>query len=183
MGGLLGNSTPTLPFTPYMPFSFQHPFFIHQQNNFYNSNFTIPPTISNFQPQLAKPQRPVALRKPMPYSRPPQPPSQFIVISDDEEPSSAAKNLMAVVREKCEPQLIRPQFAKMLTKPRNEKETMEGRRFTDHRDTLERRDNKLFKKAVRPETKEEETARDDLQAKKKKISKERSGYRLTEHLR
>lgn len=56
---------------------------------------------------------------------------------------------------------------------------MEGRRFIDQRDTLERKDPKLFKKTVRPEAKEEETARDDLLAKKKKISKERSGYRLT----
>lgn len=84
-----------------------------------------------------------------------------------------------MVREKSEPQLARPQFAKMIQKPRNEKETMEGRRFIDQRDTLERKDPKLFKKTVRPEAKEEETARDDLLAKKKKISKERSGYRLT----
>jgi hypothetical protein len=52
----------------------------------------------------------------------------------------------------------------------------------EHRDTLERRDSKLVKKAVRSEAKEEE-GREEMLAKKKKISKERWGFRLSEHLR
>jgi hypothetical protein len=118
VGGLLGGSGAGLPFAPYAPFSFPHPFLIHQQNNFYNSNFTIPSALSALPHPLSKPHRLVAFRKPTPPNRSLQS-AEVIVISDDEDPSSAAKNLMAVVREKCEPQQARPQPVKALQRVRN----------------------------------------------------------------
>jgi hypothetical protein len=109
VGGLF-PPTPSLPFKPsiFSPFAAFHPFLIHQQNNFYNSNFNLaqPPALQPLpSPPFSNPQR---IRQLQDSKRPPAP-SQVIVISDDEDDQPVeVKPKVALIRLKNEAHTARP---------------------------------------------------------------------------
>lgn len=101
VGGAFMPGPIGMPLNPFAPFPPFHSYLIHQQNNFYNSNFTLPPPplLPGFPPNfLHKPFLPQAPRRPLPPKRP----SEVIVISEDEGEEGDAKGVVAVVREKRE---------------------------------------------------------------------------------